>query len=109
MDDAELDAIRRRAEAASAGPWFVRYLDDGYAANLVAVASRPGPEHGDDGSFRDGDIDAKDIVAATLVQNPERYVDIADHRWDENADFIAHAREDVPRLLDEIERLRGRS
>ena len=65
MEDAELEAIRRRADAASA--------------------------------------------AATVIQNPERYVDIADHRWDENADFIAHAREDIARLLDEIERLRARS
>ena len=109
MNESELEAIRRRAAAASAGPWFVRYLDDEYAANLVAIATRPGPTDGEDGSFRDGDVDARDIVAATLIQNPERYVDIADHRWDENAEFIAHAREDVPRLLDEIERLRARN
>ncbi|MEV0374509.1 hypothetical protein AB0I10_32785 [Streptomyces sp. NPDC050636] len=45
------------------------------------------------------------MVAATLIQHP-RYIDVADERWDENAEFIAHAREDVPRLLAEITRLR---
>ncbi|MBZ4321232.1 hypothetical protein [Streptomyces huiliensis] len=39
------------------------------------------------------------------VQRP-RYVDVADERWDENADFISHARQDVPRLVEEVRRLR---
>jgi hypothetical protein len=50
------------------------------------------------------DFDHHHIVAATLVQQP-RYVDIADERWDENADFIAGARQDIPRLISEIRRL----
>jgi hypothetical protein len=41
------------------------------------------------------------------VQQP-RYVDLADGRWDENARFIAHARSDIPRLVAEIRRLRGK-
>lgn len=44
-------------------------------------------------------------MAATLVQQP-RYVDVADERWDENANFIANARQDIPRLITEIRRLR---
>ncbi|MGP3960908.1 hypothetical protein ACTWPT_33370 [Nonomuraea sp. 3N208] len=35
-----------------------------------------------------------------------RYVDVADERWDENAHFIANARQDIPRLIAEIKRLR---
>ncbi|MGI8328666.1 hypothetical protein ACRYCC_01805 [Actinomadura scrupuli] len=46
-------------------------------------------------------------MAATLVQHP-RYVDVADERWDENAHFIANARQDIPRLIAEIKRLRRR-
>jgi len=45
------------------------------------------------------------MVAATLVQQP-CHVDVADERWDENARFIANARQDVPRLIAEIRRLR---
>jgi hypothetical protein len=45
---------------------------------------------------------ASDVVGATLVQFPNRNIDCADERWDENAMFIAHTREDVPRLIAEI-------
>lgn len=99
MLDDELAAIRIRADAATPGPWQVEYLDDTYAMNLVAVAT--GELH------EDWPTDSAKVVAATLVQGPERYASIADGRWDENARFIAHAREDVPRLLDEIARLRA--
>lgn len=46
-----------------------------------------------------------EIVAAPLVQRP-RYADTADERWDGNAQFIASARQRVPRLIDETRRLR---
>ncbi|WP_374711519.1 hypothetical protein [Symbiobacterium terraclitae] len=48
------------------------------------------------------------------VQSP-RVASVADGRWEENAEFIAHAREDVPWLLsllrereEEIRQLRAR-
>ncbi len=70
--------------------------------NLVVVSTAP-----DTGlAERWPDFDYGEIVAATLVQRP-RYVDAADERWDENAQFIATAREAVPRLVAEIRRLRG--
>ena len=45
------------------------------------------------------------MVAATLVQQP-RYVDHEGGRWDEDANFIANAREDIPRLIKEVRSLR---
>jgi len=93
--DDELRTIEERAEAATPGPWHVRFLDDDHAANLVAVATAPDA------------VAAGDLVAATLIQFPNRYVDVADGRWDENAAFIAHARQDIPVLLAEIRRLRA--
>jgi hypothetical protein len=100
MLDDEFDNIRRRADAATPGPWRVEFVDDTYAMNFVAVTT---------GELReDWPEDSAQVVAATLVQGPERYASIADGRWDENARFIAHAREDVPRLLDEISRLRSK-
>ncbi len=97
MRDDELDAIRRRADAATPGPWQVSFVDDTYAMNLVAITT--GEIH------EDWPRDSEKVVAATLVQGPERYVSISDGRWDANAEFIAHARDDIPRLLGEIAQL----
>lgn len=102
MSDQELAEIRALVEAASPGPWYVRVFDDASAMNLVAVTTVP-----DDGAVtRFPDSDQSTLVAATLVQHP-RYVEVADGRWDENAQFIAAAREVIPRLLAEISRLRS--
>lgn len=99
MLENELDAIRHRADAATSGPWQGQFVDDTYAMNLVAITT--GEIH------EDWPRDSANVVAATLVQGPERYASIADGRWDDNAAFIAHARDDVPRLLAEIARLRA--
>lgn len=104
MTDEELEAMRQRADAATPGPWFVRHLDDDYAASLVAIAITPDTGKGE----RWSDFDHGEIVAATLIQNPARYVDAGDGLWDENAAFIASARTDLPRLIDEINELRAR-
>ncbi|MGY6499852.1 MAG: hypothetical protein ACXIVQ_02995 [Acidimicrobiales bacterium] len=102
LSDVELDEIEQRASAATSGPWFVRRLDDDNATSLVAVGTTPDTGQGE----RWPGFDHGEIVAATLVQQP-RYVDVSDGLWDENAAFIARAREDVPRLLAEIHRLRS--
>ncbi|MFD7429269.1 hypothetical protein ACFV6Z_19830 [Streptomyces sp. NPDC059818] len=52
------------------------------------------------------DFDHHQIVAATLVQQPS-YVDVADAHWDENARFIANARQGIPRLTAEIRHVRA--
>jgi hypothetical protein len=102
LSDDDLAAIEQRAEAATPGPWHVRFLDDDHAANLVAVATTPDTGRGE----RWPDFAAGDLIAATLVQFPNRYIDCSDGHWDENATFIAHARQDIPRLLAEIRYLR---
>jgi hypothetical protein len=101
LSDAELDQIERRTDAATPGPWFVRFLDDVDAMSLVAVSTQPDTGQGE----RWPDFEPSTIIAATVVQEP-RYVDIEDGRWDENARFIAHARSDIPRLVAEVRRLR---
>ncbi|WP_443061504.1 hypothetical protein [Streptomyces sp. NBC_00414] len=97
----DLDEIEELCSVATPGPWFVRSLDDDYAMNLVAVSTVEDTGRGE----RWPDFDHKELIAATLVQHP-RYVDCADGRWDENAAFIAMAREAVPSLVLEIRRLR---
>jgi hypothetical protein len=103
MTDDELAEIDERTTAATPGPWYVRFLDDDHAANLIAVSTKPDTGRGE----RWPDFLHGEMIAATLVQFPSRYIDCVDERWDENAAFIAHAREDVPRLITEIRRLRS--
>ncbi|MGW5688385.1 hypothetical protein [Nonomuraea sp. NPDC003754] len=102
IGDSELQEIESRAQAATPGPWYVRFLDDDAAANLVAISTMPDAGGGERWPAWNG----SEMVAATLVQFPRPYVAGPDDRWDENATFIAHARSDVPRLLAEIRRLR---
>lgn len=75
----DLDAIRERADAATKGPWHVEYCGErGYPQRVCNDAA----------------------------------VTVADTHWGggglaPDAEFIAHAREDVPALLAEIQQLRA--
>lgn len=100
MTDEELTAIRERAQRATPGPWesqgFDSYPgDEGSAvvgtpgtkgSGLVAYALRPKDRHEDGESGADW-YDAD--------------------QCDDDANFIAHARTDVPALVAEVERLQG--
>ncbi|WP_240528932.1 hypothetical protein [Streptomyces humi] len=99
--ETDLAEIEEMCAVATPGPWFVRHLDDSHAMNLLAVSTVADTGLGE----RWPDFDHGELIAATLVQEP-RYVDCADERWDENAAFIAMAREAVPRLVREVRRLR---
>ncbi|THV30209.1 hypothetical protein [Glycomyces paridis] len=103
MDESLLQEIESCSAAATPGPWFVRFLDDDHAMSLVAVSTVESSSGGE----RWPDFSNGEIIAATLVQHP-RYVDVEDERWDENAAFIAMAREAIPRLVAEVRRLRSR-
>ncbi|HEY1093635.1 MAG TPA: hypothetical protein VGE61_02960 [Glycomyces sp.] len=103
MDENELREIEECSAAATPGPWFVRSLDDDHAMSFVAVSTVDDTGRGE----RWPAFDHAEIVAATLVQQP-RYVDVGDERWDQNAVFIAMAREAVPRLVAEVRSLRDR-
>lgn len=101
LSERELNDIEERANSATPGPWFVQQLDDREFMTLVAVSTAPDAESDDSSKgFQSGRN-----VALTLVQNP-LYAAISDELWDENARFIAHAREDIPRLVTEVKRLR---
>lgn len=78
-----LDAIKARAEAATEGPWSVRH--EHYEAG-------PGPDDEEQDWYL---ID--DCYAVEQWANYDK----------ETTEFIAHARMDIPALLDEVERLRG--
>ena len=82
MTDEELAEIERRCTAARPGPWtsYVEGRDHTSGSSFIMV--------GRDDEYRGEDIE---LTGAKV----------------EDQDFIAHARQDVPRLLAEVRRLRG--
>ena len=81
MKNEKLEEIRKRFEKATIGPWYWYFGEQKYEYESLAVKS----------------YDAIDILSA------DNDLIIASG---ENADFIAHAWEDVSRLLSEIDSLR---
>lgn len=81
MTDEQLAAIKARAEAATPGPWYH------VLAAIVGTTPRP-------------DDDNTTCICNTEWGNSTNI--------QPNAEFIAAAREDVPTLLAEVERLRAR-
>jgi hypothetical protein len=79
----ELEQIRQRAEAASPGPWS--YTEDEYSWDLY-----------------DGNLP----MELKIIKAPKESEEYAEY-WPEraDADFIANARQDIPRLLTEVETL----
>lgn len=84
LSDEELEQIDNRIEAASSGPWFsyVAGRDAGILSNCIELGSC-----NELGSFR-----SIELTGATIADQ----------------DYIANARQDLPRLLCEVRILRAR-
>jgi hypothetical protein len=84
LSDAELNAMEARCEAATPSPWWA-WIEgrDGTSASSFIGRGLDGARHPD----------------LYLSTDPGDQVSIADH------DFIAAARQDLPRLLAEVRRL----
>ena len=80
LTDKDLDEISARCEAASARPWVSYVEGRDHTSGSSFIMKGEGENRGDD-------IELSDATT-------------------EDQDFIAHARQDVPRLLDEIRRLK---
>lgn len=80
ITDKELEEIKSRCEAATPGPWrsFIEGRDHTSGSNFIMTG---------EGHRRGEDIELTGATAA-------------------DQDFIAHARQDIPKLLDEIARLK---
>jgi len=79
MTKTEIDEIRARCEAATPGPWAF---------------------------FHNDYVNIYHIQGDEKVDGEERSITygLADVPWRNNAEFIAHAREDIPALLDTLEK-----
>jgi len=96
MTNEDLDALEALERLASAGPWYVRSLDDEMCMGAVAVSTHP--DTGLNENMRAGSWPGEEIVAACLIQGPP-YVIPADDRFEENAELIAAVRTALPELL----------
>ena len=89
IPDQELDEIEQRAHAASPAPWeaFIEARDHTAGEDFIRI-----------GGFDDAqpDMYIQHYLGATSVRVPAT-----------DLDFIAHARQDIPRLVAEIRRLRA--
>lgn len=92
----QLEALEALERIASAGPWYVRELDDEMCMGAYAVSTKP--DTGANEGMRSGTWPGSEIVAACLIQSPP-YVVPADDRYKENARLIAAMRSALPELL----------
>lgn len=91
LSDDYLAAIKERCRKAQVGPWIVEWGKE--IGNNWVVATGPGYEQTLQGTYgvSTDNIHASDCNAAD---------------GKDDAEFIAHARQDIPALLEEITRLR---
>jgi hypothetical protein len=89
-----LAEVRARAEAATPGPWaWAATCEKGYGANVGAEC------------FAEDDDDARHPLSGDLSEREDNYIvlqgiaSMEHQNANADAEFIAHAREDVPRLL----------
>jgi hypothetical protein len=98
MDETRLREIEERAKAATPGPWRTRVddIDDwGQVRGL-----------GPDGRMWTVAMARAGRFVSSEEEDACRWPSKADP-YGHNAEFIAHAREDVPALVEEIRRLRA--
>src|SRR5215212_10115576 len=86
MTESELQAIRTRLRKASSGPWMVKRVP-----NLWPTQAGDGRTHPSIRGFR----------------VPKRMYELAPEQAERDAAFMADARQDVPVLLGEFDRLRA--
>ena len=87
-----IQEAKDRAEAASKGPWHVVHCEDRDFATMLRVSTVPDSE------------EPGDTVAVVVLQMPLEAC-VSDECWDENGEFIAAARTDVPRLIELVEEM----
>ena len=102
MTPDHLAEVKARAEAATPGPWTAD-LSEGDCGVYLEDCPR-GLEDCDDACPQ---CDRWEILKGGLVDGPD-YVECGEYSYfsDNDAEFIAHARTDIPDLIAEVERLR---
>ncbi len=119
-DELDIEAIRKRVEAATTGPWSYNSYSRVDADAMAANWDNPSLDYPDDPrpctvtgiAFDEADNTwlaqhhAAYEADAMVCGVPAEYGDTATGRHAADAEFIAHAITDIPLLMDEIEQLR---
>lgn len=109
MTENELSEIEQRCEVTPEGPWLVELID--YDKFFVAkhVETRAAIDkkfYPPEVAQRVPEFDVTDSNGY-VIHNPQMVCDVSDGLI-AKTNFIAHAREDVPRLLAEVRELRAK-
>jgi hypothetical protein len=106
VEPLDLDAIRKRCEAATPGPWETWSVSGGEVKVLCGVEERTSCSR----SYRDG---GHEICSTDSMDYDQDGISVDEDealaKATADAEFIASARQDVPTLLDEVERLRAQN
>ena len=107
MTENELTEIEQRCHAAPEGPWMVELIehDTFFVAKHVETAATINPKfYPQEVAQRTAEFDVTDKYGY-VIHNPKMQCDLTDGTL-AKLNFIAHAREDVPKLVEEIRELR---
>lgn len=95
----DVDAIRQRAEAASPGPWESKELGGAVAGSEYLVINGPSPFK----AFTEPEA----ILCMYWPAHSAEELAQAEKLTGDTADFIAHARQDIPALLSALTEARA--
>lgn len=102
LDEDYLIILENLNNKATPGPWYPRAGDDDMAMNARWISTDPGKGFQHDGFIYDAD--SSKTVAITLLQSP-RLADSPD-MYDSNMLFICEAKYAIPKLIEEVRKLR---
>jgi len=105
MTREELDAIRARVEAATKGPWEIHRYQEGHdlvQADTYVCSSTGVEPWWPEFRYNHGHTGVVWVLQSRMYRPADGYAP-----WSQrDREFVAHARTDIPKLLDEVERLR---
>ena len=93
LTDAELNEMERRAAAAAPAPW-IAFMESRFGTGGASMIQVGQPSDVDD------EIYVRRCIGSKQLASPNEQLDA-------DIDFIAAARQDVPRLIAEVRRLRA--
>jgi hypothetical protein len=102
LDEDYLTLLEKLSNQTTPGPWYPRAGDDDMCMNARWISTDPGKGFRHDGYIYDDD--STKTVAITLLQHP-RLADSPD-MYDSNMLFICESKNAIPRLIEEVRKLR---
>ena len=109
MTENELTEIERRCKATPEGPWLVELVEHDlfFVARHIETAPTINAKfYGKEVAQRTPEFDVTD-KCGYVIHNPNMVCDVSDGEI-AKLNFIAYAREDVPKLIAEIRELRAK-